>query len=72
MRNVSPMTHEGPLLESVFPEENMKTDPTHWSFDDWVNLKSDGAMDHVWPPKERATVTEVEQAMKNRMVNTVQ
>ena len=71
--NMSLMTHEDPLLiESVLPEENMKTDPRHWPFDIWDNLKSDRVMVHVWPPKERATFTEVKQAMKNCMVNTVQ
>jgi len=60
LRKVSPMIHPGPLLDPVYT----KIDPTHWPLEICVNLKSTGEIDHDWPPKENATSTVVEHAMK--------
>jgi hypothetical protein len=56
------MIHNGPLLGPV----NTKMAPTHWPLEIWANLKSSGEMDHVWPPKEIATLTVVEQATRTQ------
>jgi len=60
------MIHAGPTLFEV-PVENVKTAPRHWLPEVCCNLKSSGEMDHVWPPKESATLTFVEQAVGNDM-----
>ena len=48
-----------PLLSEV---SSSKKAPRHWLFDNLVSSKSSGEMDQLWPPKDRATLTVVEQA----------
>jgi hypothetical protein len=59
-RNVSPMIHAGELPT----EEYAKIEPRHSLFESSVSLKSFDEMGQVWPPKEKATLTVVEQAVK--------
>jgi hypothetical protein len=59
LRKVSPTIHPGPLLGPV----KVKMAPRHWLLETWASLKSSGEMDHVFPPKEIATLTVVEQAV---------
>jgi hypothetical protein len=56
------MIHAGPtMLEELV--ENVKTAPRHWLLEICCSLKSSEDMGHVWPPKESATLTVVEQAV---------
>jgi hypothetical protein len=60
-RNVSPTIHAGELLFEVYS----KIAPRHCPFESSVSLKSAGEMDQLLPPKERATLTVVEQAAED-------
>ena len=60
MRKVSPTIQPGPSLGPL----NTKMDPTHWLLEICDDGKSAGAMDHVCPPKEIATLTVVEHAIQ--------
>lgn len=44
-----------------------KKAPRHWLLDSLVSLKSSGEIDQLWPPKESATLTVVEQAMESEL-----
>jgi hypothetical protein len=59
LRNVSPMIHAGELPV----EEYAKTEPRHWPLEISVSLKSSAEMGQVLPPKVRAMLTVVEQAV---------
>jgi hypothetical protein len=60
LRNVSPMIHAGELPV----EEYAKIEPRHWPLEISVSLKSSDEMGQALPPKVRAMLTVVEQAVE--------
>ena len=66
-RNVSPIIHAGELLLA----EYSKIAPRHCPFESSVTLKSAEEMGQLLPPKERATLTVVEQAAEGLSAHKV-
>ena len=56
------MTHETWLSLLLCSGSSSEKAPRHWPLDSLATLKSSGEIDQLWPPKERATLTVVEQA----------